>query len=322
MTQYDINIKKYQYIRSNYYLDTTSGRFVLRKVDLPKEQILFNYEVDAHLRNNQFKAINPICVTKKKLPYAPLGDQLYVLQRYTNCEETDFRDQEDLTQMIYVMAQFHYVARKVKSGVKDASDVRIKNIYDVYCKRMQQNAKLKKTIMSLKNKSSFEILFLEGASSYRALEEMAIESINHDLIERLIAEVKRYERVAHKDYTYHTVNKTGTGEYLMSNIDCCNYDIQVVDLAQILCKIMPKNDWNSKLLYHLIGAYNKVCPLSEDEFRLLKFMLIYPEKYNSICHKYMSSKRRWNYNMFEQKWENMLLYKDQQINTTKEIQGW
>lgn len=322
LAQYDVSVKKLQYIRSNYYLDTNRGKFMLRKLDLPREQILFNYEVDTHLKDNGFVEINAIYTTKKKSPFALLGDQCYMMQEYVNCDETDFKNFQDLRETILVLARFHKACRSVESKVKDVNVVKIKNIYEYYCKRLGENAKIKKSMLSLKQKSNFEIMFLESAEEYRQLEEMALETINYKLVEELIAEVKKEKLIAHRDYTYHTVNKTDINTYLISQIDTCGYDIQVLDLAHILSKIMQKNDWDSNVLYGLIEDYNSVRTLSANEFNLLKFMMIYPEKYNSICYKYISSKRRWNYSMFEQKWENMLVYKDKQLATAKLINTW
>ena len=189
-------------------------------------------------------------------------------------------------------------------------------------KRQFENNKLKKKIVTLKQKSNFELMFLEGCEVYRELEALALSSIDRDLACRLIHKVYETKSVAHKDFTYHTVNKTPNKEYIISQIDVCNYDIQILDLAQILSKIMQKNDWDKKTLYNLMKEYNQERTVSQDEMRLLKFMMIYPDKYNSICLKYMGSKRRWNYSMFEQKWINMLAYKEKQLEVAKMIQSW
>lgn len=322
IAQYDLNIKKYQYIRSNYYLDTNKGKFVLRKVELPKEQITFNYEVDTQLQESNFKGISNIYATKKKLPYALLGDQYYLMQIYESCEETDFKNYEDLKGIIVSLALFHKSATHINSKVRTVDEIKIKNIYDYYLRRKTENTKLKKNMIGLKQKSNFEIMFLEGCDEYRELEELALQSIDAQLVDRLIKSVHQSKSVAHKDFTYHTVNKTGNNEYIISGLDLCNYDIQVLDLAQILSKIMQKNEWDNRILYELIEEYNKRRPLSDDEFKMLKFMIIYPEKFNSICFKYISSKRRWNYSMFEQKWGNMLQYKDNQLEVAKRMNKW
>ena len=321
-SQYDISIKKYQYIRSSYFLDTNKGKFTLRKVDLTKEQIGFSYEVDAHLNQYHFNRLNSIYETKKKVPYALLGDEIYVMQTYKPCEETDFKDYNDLRQTILVLAAFHKEATHVESQIRQPQEVKMKNIYEYYLKRQSENNKLKKNMITLKQKSNFEFMFLEECDIYRELEELALKNIDYDLACRLIQNVRDKKQVAHKDFTYHTVNKTPDHEYMISQLDVCNYDIQILDLAQILSKIMQKNDWDKQILYSLIQEYDKERTISQDEMRLLKFLMTYPDKYNSICLKYMSSKRRWNYSMFEQKWLNMLSYREKQIEAAHMIQTW
>lgn len=321
-SQYDISIKKYQYLRSNYFLDTNKGKFALRKVDLTKDQLGFSYEVDTHLSQCHFDCLSNIYATKKKSPYAVLGDESYVMQNYKPCEETDFKDYKDLKGIIVVLAKFHNASVNVESKIRNPEEAKIKNIYTYYKKREFENNKLKKNILSLRQKSNFELMFLDSCEAYRHLEEVALDSIDDNLACRLIQKACESRSIAHKDFTYHTVNKTDDDRYIISQIDVCNYDIQVLDLAQILSKIMQKNEWDKELLYNLIQEYDKERTLSEDEMRMLKFMMIYPEKYNSICFKYMGSKRRWNYSMFEQKWMNMLAYKDKQMEAVKMIESW
>lgn len=322
INQYDLNIKRYQYIRSSYYLDTNKGRFILRKVELTKEQITFCYEMGIHLQENNFELLCSIYLTKKKLPYAAMGEELYVMHHYMPSDETDFKDEADLTAIICTLAQFHKAAVGVKASSNDVHHAKIKNIYEYYMKRQSENSKLRKSMLGLKQKSNFELMFLEQSKAYTELEQLALRSINKELAERLIQDVIEDKKVAHRDFTYHTVSKTEDSKYIIENIDMCNYDIQVLDLAQILSKMMQKNEWSQQLLYKLISTYVKERNLSSDEMQMLKFMIIYPEKYNSICFKYISSKRRWNYSMFEQKWQNMLSYKENQIDTAKAIQSW
>lgn len=321
-SQYDLNIKKYQYVRSNYYLETNKGKFALRKVDLSKEQLGFSYEVDTHLRQCGFQEINSIYATRKKVPYAMLGEESYEMQVYKPCEETDFKSYEDLKGIVITLADFHKYAINIESKIRDPEHVKIKNIYEYYMKRKAENNKLKKNIVALKQKSNFELMFLADCEAYRDLEEIALSNISNELACRLIQSVMDTKSIGHRDFTYHTVNKTEENEYIISQIDLCNYDIQILDLAQILSKIMQKNDWNKELLFNLINEYDRERGISQDEMKLIKFMMIYPEKYNSICFKYMGSRRRWNYNMFEQKWKNMLSYKDRQLEVARDIKDW
>ena len=295
---------------------------MLRKIDIPKEQVLFTYEVDKQIKTSMFNGMSHIYPTKKNIPFAQLGENYYLMQSHNIGEETDFRSYEDLRGIVETLARFHKSAIDICSSNRSIADVKIRNIYDYYNKRKLENTKLKKSISCLKQKSSFEFMFIDGYESYNELEEMALSSINSKLVESVIENVRNKRCVAHKDITYHTICRVGGDEYMISTLDKCNYDIQVLDLAQILSKIMQKNEWDSDVLYKLVEEYSKINPLAKDDLSILKFSMIYPEKFNSICFKYMSSKRRWNYSMFEKKWESMLAYQTNQIAVAKEIIKW
>ncbi len=295
---------------------------MLRKIDMPKEQILFNYEVDKQMKDGVFDSVNHIYPTKKNIPYSQVGDNYYLMQSYIMGEETDFKAYEDLRGIVDTLAQFHKHAINIYSSNREVKDVKIRNIYDYYNKRKLENIKLKKNIAGLRQKSAFEFMFIDGCNIYNELENMALSSISNELVDNVIKDVRDRKCIAHKDITYHTISRIGCDDYIISSMDKCNYDIQILDLAQILSKIMQKNEWNSDMLYKLVEEYNKINPLSDNELAILKFSMIYPEKFNSICFKYMSSKRRWNYSMFEKKWESMLDYQVNQIEVAKQIIKW
>ena len=162
-------------------------------------------------------------------------------------------------------------------------------------------------------------MFLEDYRPYEAWQYKAWELVKPESAHRLIEKAKRNKTILHNEFTYHTVGKLEDGSYKISNIDNCTYSIQLLDLSNVLTKIMQKNHWDIGLLNQLIESYTKIAHLDEEETKILKAMLIFPEKYASICFKYMTSKHRNNYSMFDHKWENMLVYKEEQLKTAHEI---
>ncbi|MGL4738466.1 MAG: CotS family spore coat protein [Cellulosilyticaceae bacterium] len=317
--QYDLNVKKYYYSRSNYYLVTPTGEYVLRKVNIPKEQIAFEYEVNAHLIENGLKNIDPIYLNKKKVPYAIYQDKIYVLQKYKEREEVNFQDVEDLKAVMGLLAKFHLAARGVTSETRSIEMAHMKNLY-TYCeKRLYESKKIRRSLIDLSQKTPFEIMFLEGHGVYEELEELAIAQIDKQMCERLIQSAKAKQTIAHNDYSYHCIEKQMDGPYMLSNMDSCNYNVQLVDLANVLTKVMQKNNWDIHLLQQLIDIYIAENSLSDEEIRLLKAMMIFPEKYAGICQKYYGSRRRANYNIFEMKWKNMVVYQQDQLEVARQI---
>ncbi|MGL6174653.1 MAG: CotS family spore coat protein [Cellulosilyticaceae bacterium] len=319
-TQFDVAIKKYQYNRSNYYLETNKGKYVLRKINIPKEQVLFEYEVSEYIHQNGFNKITKIYTNKKKVPYSIYKDKVYIMEKHMECEEIDFKEARDLKEITKLLAVFHNSARGIKSEIRNIDNAAIKNIYEYFEKRHIESMRLKKKISKLAQKTPFEIMFVEGYREYEQLEKLALGCIDLASCNELIKEAKENYTLIHNDYNYHAVSRVGEEEYIVNNLDNCSYNLQIVDLANLLTRIMQKNNWDVNLLKELIDIYQEQKPLSESELRGLKAMLIFPEKYATICNKYLNSKRRANYNMFELKWENMLEYKEAQLAAAYKIQ--
>ncbi len=317
--QYDLNVKKIQYNRSHYYIETAQAAYLLRKVNIPKEQVAFEYEATTKLLNKGFQHLEKLYLTKKQSPYAVQQDKMYVLQAYRDLDEIDFRDKEDLKQAIKVLAAFHLAAKEIDFPTKHIEKVPMKNINDYFTKRAIECKKMKNQTANLSQKSKFEILFNENYNDYAKLQQAAIALMDKRISQQLIDTARQYRTLVHNEYTYHAVGKTTNGKYMIRQLDTCGYNIQVLDVANILTKVMQKNNWDIQLLAELIQTYRSINPLSEIEYQALKALLIFPEKFTSICHKYSNSKRRNNYTMFEMKWENMLEYKEKQLRVADAI---
>lgn len=320
IAQYDLGVKKVQYNRSNYYLETSKGQYVLRKVNIPREQIAFEYEVNKELIDKGFKNLEKLYLTKKQSPYALQQDRIYVLQSYRQVEEIDFREENDLKQVINVLANFHRVAKDIYVPERKIENVSIKNVYEYFQKRTLETKKMKDKMVGISQKSKFERMFVEGYKDYQELEHIALKLMNEEISNGLIQQAKMGLTIVHNEYTYHALGKTKEGQYIINHLDACSYNIQLLDVANVLIKVMQKNNWDIELLDKLIKGYRSVNPLKEDEYKALKAMLIFPEKFASICHRYMTSRRRNNYSMFELKWENMLVYKEEQLKAAYMIQ--
>nr|WP_307990961.1 hypothetical protein [uncultured Niameybacter sp.] len=318
-SQYDISIKKFQYSRSNYYLDTKQGQLLLRKTLIPREQIMFVHEVTGQLIDRGFNEISKIYMAKKQIPYGNYLDKNFILQDYDKISEIDFTDTGELKAIIEVLARFHVAATHIHSKVRSVESVGFKNIHEYFQKRVTDGKKMKKKIAKISQKTKFEIMFLDDYKAYEELQYKALELVKPESAHRLIEKAKRNKTILHNEFTYHAVGKLDDGSYKIANIDNCTYSIQLLDLSNVLTKIMQKNQWDIILLNQLIESYIKIAHLEEEEIRILKAMLIFPEKYASICFKYMTSKHRNNYSMFDHKWENMLVYKEDQLKTAYEI---
>ncbi|OON94821.1 MAG: hypothetical protein ATN32_07865 [Candidatus Epulonipiscium fishelsonii] len=194
----------------------------------------------------------------------------------------------------------------------------IKDIYENFIKRSKESLTIKKNIVNISQKTPFEVMFLKDYKIYNELQQMAISCIDPQISKEVTKQARVRKTLVHSDYNYHSVTKIGD-EYYILGIDNCTYNLQILDLSNILTKIMQKNKWDITLLETLINIYEEIRPIQPQERAILKSVLIFPGKYSGICNKFLQSKRRNNYTMFEVKWTNMLEYQEEQIKAAKYI---
>ncbi|WP_305767412.1 CotS family spore coat protein [Candidatus Epulonipiscium viviparus] len=318
LNEYDLEVYRSQYNRNNFILDTNKGKYILRKVNTQHEQIIFMYEAINHLYKNGFTQTEIIYPTKKNLPYVTITGQTYILQSHKNSLEIEFKNTEDIIAIIKLLANFHKCGLNLKTSVHDASPIHMKDVYSYFTKRIKETNTLKKAIQPLSQKTEFEAMFLKDYKDYLDLENLALMCINENSCTSLIKHATTNRTLAHNEYKYHSVGKTNSQLYLL-NIDKCGINMQIQDLSSILSKIMQKNSWDIEFLKILLTEYENIRPLSIDERAVLKALLIFPEKFASMCNNYLQCKRRNNYSMFLVKWENMLVYKEKQLAASKYI---
>ncbi|ONI42335.1 hypothetical protein AN639_12695 [Candidatus Epulonipiscium fishelsonii] len=318
INQYDLNVKKHSYNRGNYYITTFEEQYILRKVNMPEEQIWFIYEAINYLRDNNFNKVSTLHLTKKKLPYSMTKGQMYILQTYKEGQEIDFKEIEDSRGVVKLLAEFHKTGTDFNTKYRKSETVEIKDIYENFTKRSKESAMIKKNIVNISQKTPFEVMFLKDYKVYNDLQKMAISCIDLQTSIEVTNQARLRKTLVHNDYNYHSATKIGD-EYYILGIDNCTYSLQILDLSNILTKIMQKNKWDIILLKSLINIYEEIRPIQPQEKNILKANLIFPIKYSGICNKFLQSKRRNNYTMFEVKWLNMLEYQEEQIKAAQYI---
>ncbi|ONI44010.1 hypothetical protein AN641_08490 [Candidatus Epulonipiscioides gigas] len=318
LSEYDLEVYKSQYNRSNFILDTNKGKYILRKVNIQTSQIIFMYTAINHLRKNGFMQIGAIYPTKKNSPFVQNFNQNYILQSYKTSLEIEFKNKEDIKEIVKLLANFHKCGLNLETSNILDNSIHIKDIYSYFSKRIKETHALKKNIQPLSQKTEFEIMFLKDYKDYLYLENLALMCIDENSCNALIEIAKTNKTLAHNEYKYHSVGKIDNEIHLI-NIDKCGINMQINDLSSILAKVMQKNEWDTKFLSVLLEEYEQIKPLSLEEKAVLKALLIFPEKFASMCNNYLQCKRRNNYSMFSVKWENMLVYKEKQLKASNYI---
>lgn len=104
----------------------------------------------------------------------------------------------------------------------------------------------------------------------------------------------------HGSYNYHSVLFC-SGYMATVNFDRFHVGYQLTDLYQFIRKVMEKNNYNFNIAVKMIEEYDRILPLTKEDYRYIYILYSYPEKFWKVSNRYMNSK---NAGFHLQIWKN------------------
>ena len=320
--QFGINVGRCYKFRGNYICETGEGTKAIRISEYSPDQIVLEYNIKQHLIEKGFTCLDQLYISSHNTPYVIYHNRVYVMTDWNNGQAADFYNINDINKSIKMLADIHIAGKGFSNFPKELKQIQIKNIGHTYEKRYIETNKLKRKIEGQGTKTEFEVLYLKNGHIYQDFQEKSMEIICKNKYKKLIDKATKKQSIAHGKYTYHNIIAISPTSTMITGFEKSKYDVQLTDLVYIIRRVMQRNQWDINLLISIIEAYNKLSPLSKQEWDLMKGMIIFPEEFAKLCNQYFNSKRRWDYDMFYRRFTNMLGCKEDYIRCMEEVIGW
>ncbi|UZQ85738.1 hypothetical protein ODU73_000102 [Thermoclostridium stercorarium] len=107
---YGIRINGIKPYRAGYILETNAGRKYIKACQYTKERILFIHQAKTHLIMNDFRNIDPYCLTMNNQPYIEIDDVPYTMVDLIEGRECEFDDDRDVVKATEALALMHKAA--------------------------------------------------------------------------------------------------------------------------------------------------------------------------------------------------------------------
>lgn len=173
---------------------------------------------------------------------------------------------------------------------ENESNSRMKNVpetaYEEYLRRDRELRRIKKYIAFRKNKSDFELLYLQCFPEYirQSEEVLKLLSRHQEIFD------SHTMGVCHGDFNQHNVLIQSGGMALI-HMEHAHYGAQVADLGNFLRKSLEKHAWSETLGLEMLREYDRVHRLNKSDWLELYCRMSYPEKFWKIANRYYQSNK-------------------------------
>jgi len=290
LVQYDLMIRNCSNVRGALMLDTDCGLKVLRPSQSGEQRLEFEDTVKQYIRRNGKLCVDTVLRTKEGKLFAEnsYGDRFCVRDWYYG-EECDLKQEEHCFTAVDTLNCFH----EITQGFPMEDEYRIYErlpLSEQFMKRTREMKRVRSYIREEKQKSVFEVYFLKLCDGYY---EQALEAQEYI---KNVAREKEVPHLIHGNFSYHSLltnHSLPDACFVLTSFDKAGFGQQGSDFYYLLRKTMEKNDWNQSLGYHMIQRYLVNRENSEEERKLLKAQIMFPEKFWKITNYYYNNRKTW-----------------------------
>lgn len=222
----------------------------------------------------------------------PENCDVYVIRRWFPGEEGNFRNAEFLKRAAAALGKLHNMMETLEIPEELEVFHPSMALSENWQKHNRELKRIRRYILNKKKKNEFEVLFLSMESGYLEMAEKACELLEQGRCRQLFQEAADSHLLCHGNYNYHNLldSRMGLATVCFENI---GIGVPLVDLYQMMRKLLEKNYWDKGLAVEVLKEYEKQRSLNGKERELLYILLLYPEKFWKVSNHYYNSRKSW-----------------------------
>ena len=311
--KYLLQVDKIEKIKNSYKVKTNKGLYGIKVIKYHYPHFYFIFSAINHLKNRGFKKIPDIIKTKDNLGYIKLGDRYAYLNNWIDSRSCDYSNLNDLRLASEALGELH----RCSEGFIINNNMRPRigwfSWIDVFKTRCDEIIDFRNRIYQKAYKSEFDEIYLEAIEEELDKGRRAIEELKkNNYIDIMNKEVMK-RGFCHHDYAHHNV-LVNDNKVNIIDFDYCILDTHIHDLASLIIRSLKDGKWRKETYEYILNSYSNTHYLYEEEVKLLKGFIRFPQGFWQIGLQYYWEQQPWGEDFLVNKLNKYLRDRDNREN--------
>ncbi len=288
LDKYNLTATHIKRARGGFICSTGQGLRIFREYRGSEKHLVIENAILEKIRHSGTLKSDYIVKNEAGELFTSFDEKKYILKVWYHSRECNIWDKGDVLRACKMLAEVHNVLTGDMADTK--FDIYPCNLVNEYKRHTSELKRARNYIRSKNNKTDFELKILECFDKFygKALEaERYIEECDY---EKQRENAYLNQTVCHGAFNYHNILMTEKNAILV-NYERAVIDIQLTDLYDFIRKVMEKYNWDKDLGKNMFHEYVGVKEISGTEKKLLRVMLMYPEKFWKIVNQYYNGNK-------------------------------
>lgn len=281
-------------VRKVFILCTEQGNKVLKRIDYPIKNLQFVHSVIKYLEKNNFnRTINFLETVDGKI-YTEWNKEIYIIMDLVEGRECEYSNPVDVIIASKALGEFHKASIGFKSNLEEKNNCH--KLINEFKNRLEKIKFYKNVVISYKNKSEFDNIFLENVDYHIEQIVNSIKILEDSDYNNLCDE---YDKIVlcHHDLAHHNILIQGDEAYFI-DFDYALIDLKVHDLCNYINKVIKNFAFDMDKAESIIDSYCVFNSLDRRELKVLYGMLSFPEDFYGIIRDYYGKYKNWGEELF------------------------
>ncbi|MGC5327967.1 phosphotransferase [Brevibacillus sp. SYSU BS000544] len=207
----------------------------------------------------------------------PFERRFYTVMKTIDGQEATYSSDYDIRKAATTLAQFHQAAHGIPFMTESHSGSF--PLLDKWDARVESFDKITKRIARKGPENRLEQLVAQMMDDVKEGAYETLEQMRKLPFEREMYHAYREGTLAHRDVASHNFLITSKGNCYLIDLDTVHSDMQLVDLAQFMSRMLLLQGYQMNAYIDALHAYMKVRHLSDTQIRLLTALLQFPDNF-------------------------------------------
>lgn len=294
LNKYGLNLKKVTLETSKekkavWWIDSDSGKYVLKKLPVSKDRYLFLISAVEHLRERGVN-IPEICRTLDGSLFVEDDGELYILMKAIIGKPPSYNEPRELAKIMEGMATFHRASKNFNPPPGANVRQHLGNWEEKYASSVSDLENFREVAANSTN--DFERFYLNHCDYFIEEAKTCLQHLKNPSYLKWLDKVRQETNLCHQDFAAGNMGLVN-GKLYIYDLDSITIDLPARDLRKILNKVMKKRgQWDIDLTKKMLGYYQKLNPLSMDEYSVVFTDVRFPHLFYGIASKYFTNREQ------------------------------
>ncbi len=286
LTVLDIRNESYKEKKGVWWIKTTKGMKILKKVSNSEQTLRFTLDAVRHLANNGV-LLPEVNKTLAGCEYVSLEGACYVITDAVEGRNPSYSRTEEMSLVACSLASFHRasVGFHPKEGTKPKYHLGLWP--ESYSERLEDIRSYYENECSKVSHDAIGRIIIREFPGFYERGRRAVEGLKGNDYMDWSRNAETKGSLCHQDFAAGNLLVTPQGRLYVLDTDSITIDIAARDIRKLLNKVMKKTGrWNADLAAGILRNYQKINPLSPSQWEVVKLDLMYPHLFLGAVSKY------------------------------------